>query len=198
MLYLRAPSLAKQLELSSPLLKPARGLSRCLVLSLQWDSRIWPGLSGTRYGATKACRIQRTPPPPSPSASAILGSRHLSTTRALDRDDRKMSEKVTAATTKLLTTLTSQHENIYTIPNILTFSRLAMAPVIGWAILSSHATLALSLFGYAAVTDLVDGFVARRFKQESVVGTIIDPMADKVLMTVGVVCLSLQSAIPRE
>lgn len=72
------------------------------------------------------------------------------------------------------------------------------APVVGWAILAGHPTLAISLFAYAAVTDLVDGFIARHFKQESVVGTIIDPMADKFLMTVGVVCLSLQNAIPRE
>ena len=51
--------------------------------------------------------------------------------------------------------------------------------------------------GFAGeVTDLVDGYIARRFGQQTVVGTIIDPMADKTLMTVGVVCLALKSAIP--
>ena len=56
--------------------------------------------------------------------------------------------------------------------------------------------MALSLFVYASVTDLVDGYIARRFGQQTVVGTVIDPMADKTLMTVGVVCLALKSAIP--
>ncbi|KAK2791706.1 hypothetical protein FQN52_004622 [Onygenales sp. PD_12] len=84
------------------------------------------------------------------------------------------------------------HENIYTIPNILTFSRLAAAPVIGYCILNGYDTAALSLFAYASITDLVDGYIARKFNQQTVVGTVIDPMADKTLMTIGVVCLALK------
>lgn len=52
------------------------------------------------------------------------------------------------------------------------------------------------LFAYAGITDLVDGYLARRFNSQTVVGTIIDPMADKTLMTITVVCLALQSVIP--
>ncbi|EGE00479.1 phosphatidyl synthase, partial [Trichophyton tonsurans CBS 112818] len=88
------------------------------------------------------------------------------------------------------------HENIYTIPNILTASRLVAAPVIGYSILTGSHTLALSLFAYAAITDLVDGYIARRWNQQTVVGTVIDPMADKFLMTIGVVCLAMKAAIP--
>ncbi|EFE36596.1 uncharacterized protein ARB_04118 [Trichophyton benhamiae CBS 112371] len=88
------------------------------------------------------------------------------------------------------------HENIYTIPNILTASRLVAAPIIGYSILTGSHTLALSLFAYAAVTDLVDGYIARRWNQQTVVGTVIDPMADKFLMTIGVVCLAMKAAIP--
>ncbi|WEW61931.1 phosphotransferase [Emydomyces testavorans] len=44
---------------------------------------------------------------------------------------------------------------------------------------------------------MVDGYIARRFRQQTVVGTVIDPMADKTLMTVGVICLAIKSAIPR-
>ncbi|KAL1959355.1 hypothetical protein VTO42DRAFT_2158 [Malbranchea cinnamomea] len=87
-------------------------------------------------------------------------------------------------------------ENIYTVPNILTFSRLAVAPFIGYFIINSNHVLALSLFAYASLTDLVDGWIARKFKQQTVVGTVIDPMADKTLMTVGVVCLGMNNAIP--
>lgn len=89
------------------------------------------------------------------------------------------------------------HENIYTIPNILTFSRLAVAPFIGYFIVNQNHVLALSLFVYASVTDLVDGWIARKFNQQTVVGTVVDPMADKTLMTVGVVCLAMDSSIPR-
>ncbi|PGH03250.1 CDP-diacylglycerol-glycerol-3-phosphate 3-phosphatidyltransferase [Polytolypa hystricis UAMH7299] len=87
-------------------------------------------------------------------------------------------------------------ENIYTIPNALTFSRLIAAPLVGYFILNSQHTLALALFACASITDLVDGYIARKFNQQTVVGTIIDPMADKLLMTVGVVCLAVKSAIP--
>lgn len=102
----------------------------------------------------------------------------------------------TAATEREKTSKPVVHENIYTIPNFLTASRLAAAPVIGYAILTGSHTLALSLFAYAAVTDLVDGYIARRWNQQTVVGTVIDPMADKFLMTIGVVCLAMKASIP--
>lgn len=68
--------------------------------------------------------------------------------------------------------------------------------MIGYCILHSYDILALSLFAYASVTDLLDGYIARKFNQQTVVGTVIDPMADKTLMTIGVVCLALKSSIP--
>lgn len=88
------------------------------------------------------------------------------------------------------------HENIYTIPNLLTFSRLAVAPLIGYFIVNQNPALALSLFIYASATDLVDGWIARMLNQQTVVGSVVDPMADKTLMTVGVVCLAMNASIP--
>lgn len=88
------------------------------------------------------------------------------------------------------------HENIYTIPNILTFSRLIAAPMVGYFILHSNHVAALSLFAYASITDLVDGYIARKYNLQTVVGTVIDPMADKTLMTVAVVTLAMNSSIP--
>lgn len=55
---------------------------------------------------------------------------------------------------------------------------------------------ALSLFVYAGVTDLVDGWIARKYNLQTVVGTVIDPMADKTLMTVVVGCLAWEGALP--
>ena len=88
------------------------------------------------------------------------------------------------------------HENIYNIPNVLTFSRLIAAPVVGYLIIKDQNLAALSLFIYAGVTDLVDGWIARRWNLQTVVGTVIDPMADKTLMTVVTVALAMKSTLP--
>ncbi|ROW12107.1 hypothetical protein VMCG_00049 [Cytospora schulzeri] len=88
------------------------------------------------------------------------------------------------------------HENIYTIPNILTASRLVAAPFIGYCILHDHHAWALGLFAYAGITDLLDGWIARKWNQGTVVGTIIDPMADKTLMMVLTVALAMKGALP--
>ncbi|KAI1412985.1 hypothetical protein F5Y13DRAFT_40133 [Hypoxylon sp. FL1857] len=117
---------------------------------------------------------QHTPsePPPTPKARGI----------------RKVIPKV-------LPTLTP-HENIYTVPNLLTFSRLVAAPFIGYAILHDAHVWALGLFAYAGVSDLLDGWIARRWKLQTVVGSVVDPMADKTLMTVLTVCLAYRGALP--
>jgi cardiolipin synthase len=96
---------------------------------------------------------------------------------------------------KVLTQLTP-HENIYTAPNILTFSRLVAAPVIGYLVLHDHHAWAVGLFAYAGITDLVDGYIARKWDLQTVVGTVIDPMADKTLMTILTVCLAIKGALP--
>jgi len=88
------------------------------------------------------------------------------------------------------------HENIYTIPNILTLSRLVAAPVIGYLVLHDCHAWAVGLFAYAGITDLVDGYIARRWNLQTVVGTVIDPMADKTLMTVLTVCLAIGGSLP--
>jgi cardiolipin synthase len=92
----------------------------------------------------------------------------------------------------------STHENIYTIPNILTVTRLVAAPIVGYLILHGHHVWAVGLFAYAGITDLVDGWIARKWKLQTVVGSVIDPMADKALMTIVVVCLAIKGALPRK
>jgi len=91
---------------------------------------------------------------------------------------------------------TALHEDIYTIPNLLTLSRLVAAPFIGYFVLHEQHALALGLFVYAGVSDLVDGYVARRWNKKTVVGSVIDPMADKTLMTILTICLAVKGALP--
>lgn len=92
--------------------------------------------------------------------------------------------------------LPTSHENIYTVPNILTMTRLVAAPLVGYFLVHDYHQAALALFAYAGITDLVDGYIARRYNLQTVVGTIIDPMADKLLMTIGVACLAVNGSIP--
>ena len=89
-----------------------------------------------------------------------------------------------------------RHEYIYTIPNILTLSRMASAPVIAYCIIKDQHLIASGLLAYATVTDLLDGWIARRYKLESVAGTVIDPMADKFLMLSLVGSLAYQGRLP--
>ncbi|KAF9540429.1 hypothetical protein EC957_004323 [Mortierella hygrophila] len=88
------------------------------------------------------------------------------------------------------------HENIYTVPNFLTFTRLVSAPVIGYWVLQGDYTNACILFGIASITDGLDGWIARRFNMQTIIGTILDPMADKTLMTILTVTLAMQDLIP--
>lgn len=84
---------------------------------------------------------------------------------------------------------------ILTIPNLLTFLRIALTPVFAIMLVYHSAGWALIVFTIAGVSDGIDGFVARRFKQESELGTIIDPIADKLLMTTAFIMLTLPSVI---
>ncbi|MBX3293603.1 MAG: CDP-alcohol phosphatidyltransferase family protein [Acidobacteria bacterium] len=79
---------------------------------------------------------------------------------------------------------------ILTIPNLLTFLRMALIPLFAILLVYNREGWALILFTIAGVSDGIDGFVARRFKQESELGIIIDPIADKLLMTTAFIMLS--------
>ncbi|ORZ15636.1 hypothetical protein BCR42DRAFT_40574 [Absidia repens] len=88
------------------------------------------------------------------------------------------------------------HENIYTIPNFLTFSRLLSAPFIGYLITQHNYDVALGVFALAGFTDMLDGYIARRYNLKTVVGSIIDPAADKTLMTVMTISLAMEGVLP--
>jgi CDP-diacylglycerol--glycerol-3-phosphate 3-phosphatidyltransferase len=79
-----------------------------------------------------------------------------------------------------------------TLPNILTLLRIILIPVLvvvfylpgKWMPLLSAA-----IFGLAAITDWLDGYLARRLKQQSVFGAFLDPVADKLMVAVALVLL---------
>lgn len=71
------------------------------------------------------------------------------------------------------------------VPNALTVFRIFLVPFFLIASVKSMWTLAFALFVTAAVTDILDGLVARRFNQRSRLGAILDPAADKTMMVCG-------------
>lgn len=71
-----------------------------------------------------------------------------------------------------------------------------MSPAIGLCIINQSFGLGLGLLAAAALSDGLDGWVARRFNMTSAIGSVLDPAADKILMTVLVVSLSHVGSLP--
>lgn len=69
-----------------------------------------------------------------------------------------------------------------TIPNILTLSRILLTPLLMWFLVHRKMNQALVVFFVAGMTDGLDGLIARLFHQQSRVGAILDPLADKLLL----------------
>ncbi|MEO6654715.1 MAG: CDP-alcohol phosphatidyltransferase family protein [Pyrinomonadaceae bacterium] len=84
---------------------------------------------------------------------------------------------------------------ILTVPNLVTVLRMVLIPIFAMLLVYNREGWALVVFTIAGVSDGVDGFVARRLRQESELGTIIDPIADKLLMTTAFVMLTLSSVV---
>jgi len=74
---------------------------------------------------------------------------------------------------------------------------MVLIPVFAILLYYGYSGTALVVFLIAGISDGVDGFVARRFNQESALGTIIDPIADKLLMTTAFIILTLPNILPQ-
>ncbi len=82
-------------------------------------------------------------------------------------------------------------QEIFTIPNILSFIRLFMIPLIVWLYTVKHRyLLTIILVAVSAVTDVVDGRIARKYNLVSEIGKVLDPVADKLTQFALVVCLA--------
>ena len=81
--------------------------------------------------------------------------------------------------------------SVLTAANQLTLLRMLLVPVFALFMLYGHAGWALVTFAVAGVTDLFDGFVARRTGQLTTLGAWLDPMADKLLVATMFVMLTV-------
>lgn len=82
--------------------------------------------------------------------------------------------------------------------NKITIARIICIPFFIAAIVYSKLQIALLIFILAIISDAADGFIARTLKQKTELGTILDPVADKLLLVSAYICLSLAGSIPAE
>ncbi len=87
-------------------------------------------------------------------------------------------------------------EDLLTLPNVLTMLRLALTPYIGYLVATHQFAPACVLLFVASITDVLDGWLARRTGKYTVFGSIADPAADKALVTTMVVSLALSGMLP--
>jgi cardiolipin synthase len=86
---------------------------------------------------------------------------------------------------------------IVTLPNLLTMFRMALIPVFVSLLFYRKFEWALFVFVLAGVTDGLDGLLARRLNQGSQLGTILDPIADKLLLVTSFIVLSMPAISPQ-
>ena len=94
------------------------------------------------------------------------------------------------------------------LPNILTIARIFFAPLLVAALVQESVVLhfqgavitnewlALAIFLSAAATDMLDGYLARRWGQVTTIGTLLDPIADKLLISAALIALVQVRAVP--
>ncbi len=82
------------------------------------------------------------------------------------------------------------------LPNLITIFRIFMVPLIVWLIISGQYLVAFMAFVLAGMSDGVDGFIAKRFNQATVLGAYLDPLADKLLLVSIYVALGFQEILP--
>jgi cardiolipin synthase len=82
------------------------------------------------------------------------------------------------------------------IPNVITASRILLVPPIAVALAHQQLLITIALFGIAAVSDLADGFLAKRFGWQSELGAVLDPAADKLLLATVFITLAYLGLVP--
>ena len=88
-------------------------------------------------------------------------------------------------------------DRVWTLPNLISASRLAGVPVFLWLVLGPEEDgWALALLMVSGITDFLDGWLARKLDQQSVVGQILDPVADRLYILAVVIGLALRDIIP--
>jgi cardiolipin synthase len=87
-------------------------------------------------------------------------------------------------------------DRILTIPNLLSFLRLALVPVFLLFLIDGQDVAALIVLAVSGFTDFLDGFIARRFDQVTRLGQMLDPAADRLYILAAVLGLVVRELVP--
>ena len=82
------------------------------------------------------------------------------------------------------------------LPNLITISRLLLTPYIVWLLLIESYFLGFIFFLLSGISDALDGFIAKRFNQKTLLGSYLDPIADKFLIVSAIVLLGYNGYVP--
>jgi cardiolipin synthase len=94
-------------------------------------------------------------------------------------------------------TATEPGRRVLTVPNLMSVARLLAVPVFLWLLFGRDDRYgAALLLAFLGTTDWVDGYIARRFNQVSELGKILDPLADRILLGVGVTAILIDGSVP--
>jgi len=94
---------------------------------------------------------------------------------------------------------TSLKQDALNLPNLLTMGRVAIIPLVLWLLdqgTPKSCALAAMVYAAAAITDLLDGYLARKLNVVSVLGQFLDPLADKLLVMASLVWMVPMGRIP--
>ena len=86
--------------------------------------------------------------------------------------------------------------NVWTIPNVLTIIRIILIPVFVVLFFKGEKIAALCVFCAASLTDMLDGYLARRLNQITDFGKLFDPLADKLMVLTAMVCQTFWGPLP--
>ena len=86
--------------------------------------------------------------------------------------------------------------NVWTIPNVLTILRMILIPVFVILFFKGHKIAALAVFCAASLTDMLDGYLARKLNQITDFGKLFDPLADKLMVLTAMVCQTFWGPLP--
>ena len=78
--------------------------------------------------------------------------------------------------------MAKEKENIWNVPNALTMLRMALIPVYWALMMNDRRYAALAVFIFASLTDILDGFIARKYHLITNFGKLMDPLADKLMV----------------
>ena len=93
----------------------------------------------------------------------------------------------------------TRKKKFFTIPNVITLVRISLIPVLVYVFFRFYpemAYLPASIYLFIALTDLLDGFIAKKFNMVSDVGKVLDPIADKLFLNTMLVCFAIKEGSP--